>query len=147
MFSSWIGIKSLDPSKRQAEFQKNLGKQGEVGAVASFTGIVRDLGQTGKPITEMTLEHYPGMTEKQLARFVTEAQGQWGLLAVNVAHRCGRLFPGDVIVHVLVAARHRREALAACEFLVERLKFAAPFWKKEEGEDGARWVAQENAGD
>lgn len=107
----------------------------EVGAVASFVGIVR-----GGEVQAMTLEHYPGMTERALQDIVEDAQRRWQLDAVRVIHRVGRLLPGDRIVFVGVAGRHRGEAFAACEFIIDYLKTRAPFWKKEETASGARWV-------
>jgi molybdopterin synthase catalytic subunit len=88
----------------------------------------------------MTLEHYPGMTEKALAALVDEANARWVLLDVTVIHRVGRLLPGDPIVLVVVASPHRGEAFAACEFIMDYLKTQAPFWKKEETPHGERWV-------
>jgi molybdopterin synthase catalytic subunit len=88
----------------------------------------------------MTLEHYPGMTEKALAALVDEACARWNLLEVTVIHRVGRLLPGDPIVLVAVASSHRGEAFAACEYLMDYLKTRAPFWKKEETPTGERWV-------
>lgn len=107
----------------------------EVGAVVSFVGTVR-----GGEVRSMTLEHYPGMTEKSLEALVEEARRRWSLIAVTVIHRVGRLMPGERIVFVGVASRHRADAFAACEFLIDRLKTEAPFWKKEETEGAARWV-------
>jgi molybdopterin synthase catalytic subunit len=111
----------------------------DVGAVASFVGLARDMNE-GSGVTAMTLEHYPGMTEKALAALVDEACARWALLDVTVIHRVGRLLPGDPIVLVAVAASHRGEAFAACEFIMDYLKTRAPFWKKEETADGERWV-------
>ena len=111
----------------------------DVGAVASFVGCARDVND-GSGVTAMTLEHYPGMTEKALAALVDEAARRWPLIDLTVIHRVGRLLPGDPIVLVAVASRHRGEAFAACEFIMDFLKTQAPFWKKEETADGARWV-------
>jgi molybdopterin synthase catalytic subunit len=105
------------------------------GAVASFVGVVR-----GGDVAAMTLEHYPGMTEKALADIVAQARGRWSLRGVRVIHRIGRLLPGDNIVFVGVSSAHRGEAFAACEFIMDYLKTRAPFWKKEETPQGARWV-------
>jgi molybdopterin synthase catalytic subunit len=110
---------------------------GGAGAVASFVGLVRD---DGGEIKAMTLEHYPGMTEKALADIVATARGRWAVRGVRVVHRVGRLLPGDRIVFVGVAAAHRGDAFAACEFIMDYLKTQAPFWKKEETPQGARWV-------
>ncbi len=111
----------------------------DVGAVASFVGLARDTNE-GSGVAAMTLEHYPGMTEKALAALVDEARARWALLDVTVVHRVGRLLPGDPIVLVAVASAHRGEAFAACEFIMDALKTRAPFWKKEETPHGERWV-------
>ena len=111
----------------------------DIGAVASFVGLARDMN-AGSGVAAMTLEHYPGMTEKALAKLVDEACARWTLLDVTVIHRVGRLLPGDPIVLVAVAGQHRGEAFAACEFIMDYLKTQAPFWKKEETADGERWV-------
>ncbi len=111
----------------------------EVGAVASFVGLVRDIND-GSGVSAMTLEHYPGMTEQALADIVAEAGRRWALRAVRVIHRHGRLLPGERIVFVGVAGAHRGESFAACEFIMDYLKTRAPFWKREETPAGARWV-------
>ncbi|MDB5776969.1 MAG: moaE [Herbaspirillum sp.] len=111
----------------------------QVGAVASFVGVVRDLND-GSAVTQMELEHYPGMTEKSLQQIVEQAQERWALIDALVIHRIGPLQPLDQIVLVAVAAAHRGEAFAACEFIMDYLKTEAPFWKKEQTPDGARWV-------
>ena len=111
----------------------------DIGAIASFVGLARDHND-GSGVQAMTLEHYPGMTEKALAALVEEACARWSLLDVTVIHRVGRLLPGDPIVLVIVASRHRGEAFAACEFIMDALKTRAPFWKKEETPTGERWV-------
>jgi molybdopterin synthase catalytic subunit len=118
----------------------------DVGAVASFVGLVRadkastvGAGDTAA-VQAMTLEHYPGMTEKALEAIVTEARGRWDIYGVRVIHRVGKLLPGDRIVFVAVASSHRGEAFAACEFIMDYLKTRAPFWKKEETPEGGHWV-------
>lgn len=111
----------------------------DVGGVATFTGLVRDRNE-GEDVATLTLEHYPGMTEKSLARIVGLACHRWPLLAVRVVHRYGRLQPGEQIVFVGVASAHRREAFAACEFVMDYLKTEAPFWKLEDTPEGERWV-------
>ncbi len=111
----------------------------DIGAIASFVGLARDMNE-GSGVAAMTLEHYPGMTEKALAALVDEARSRWPLLDATVIHRVGRLLPGDPIVLVAVAASHRGEAFAACEFIMDYLKTQAPFWKKEETPAGERWV-------
>lgn len=111
----------------------------QIGAVASFVGLVRGEGEAG-PLTAMTLEHYPGMTERKLAEAEAEARDRWPLEAVRIVHRFGRLEPGERIVLVATAAAHRDAAFAACAFLMDWLKTDAPFWKFEEGPAGGRWV-------
>jgi molybdopterin synthase catalytic subunit len=111
----------------------------DIGAIGSFVGLARDMND-GNGVAAMTLEHYPGMTEKALASLVDEANARWALLDVTVIHRVGRLLPGDPIVLVAVASQHRGEAFAACEFIMDYLKTRAPFWKKEETPAGERWV-------
>ena len=110
-----------------------------VGAAVSFLGLVRDMND-GASVAELTLEHYPGMTEKALAAIVADAQGRWDLYDVLVIHRVGPLKPCDQIVLVAVTSAHRGEAFAACEFIMDYLKTRAPFWKKEATPDGGRWV-------
>jgi molybdopterin synthase catalytic subunit len=110
-----------------------------VGALVSFVGLVRDMNE-GSGISEMTLEHYPGMTEKALEAIVAEAGQRWALYATRVIHRVGPLKPCDHIVLVAVTSAHRGDAFAACEFIMDYLKTRAPFWKKEATETGARWV-------
>ncbi len=109
------------------------------GAVASFTGVVREQA-AGVPLLALELEHYPGMTEKELRVALEEAQRRWPLEGICVIHRVGTLEPGENIVFVGVAAAHRREAFAACAFLVEYLKNRVPLWKKERTTQGEHWV-------
>jgi len=110
-----------------------------IGAIASFIGLVRDVNE-GDAITGMTLEHYPGMTEKALAGIVAEAKSRWDIVDALVIHRVGELKPLDQIVLVVVTGGHRGAAFAACEFIMDYLKTQAPFWKKELTAQGARWV-------
>ncbi len=117
-----------------------------VGALASFLGLVRDLND-GTSVSEMTLEHYPGMTEKALEEIVTDAKGRWEIYDALVIHRVGPLKPCDQIVLVAVTSAHRGEAFAACEFIMDFLKTRAPFWKREATPDGARWVDARDADD
>jgi molybdopterin synthase catalytic subunit len=117
-----------------------------IGAIASFVGVVRDLNE-GADVAEMTLEHYPGMTEKALEKIVGEARTRWDVYDVLVVHRVGTLRPTDQIVLVLVASAHREEAFQACEFLMDYLKTRAPFWKKENTPQGGRWVDARPADD
>ena len=111
----------------------------QIGAVASFIGLVRDLND-GSNVAAMTLEHYPAMTHKALTAIVAEAETRWALLGCTVIHRVGELFPTDQIVLVAVASSHRADAFAACEFIMDYLKTQAPFWKKEQTPEGERWV-------
>jgi molybdopterin synthase catalytic subunit len=111
----------------------------KVGAVASFIGVVRDVNE-GDAVSEMTLEHYPGMTEKSIEDIIGQAKGRWNIHDALVVHRVGRLKPTDQIVLVVVTGAHRGEAFAACEFIMDYLKTRAPFWKKEQSGKGARWV-------
>jgi molybdopterin synthase catalytic subunit len=111
----------------------------DIGGVASFTGLVRDLAGE-QAITAMTLEHYPGMTERKLAEIEAEANARWQLQASLIVHRYGRMLPGEPIVLVATAAQHRATALEACAFLIDWLKTQAPFWKLEETGEDRRWV-------
>ena len=117
-----------------------------IGAIASFIGLVRDVN-AGDRVSELTLEHYPGMTEKALDKIVAEAKSRWDVIDVLVIHRVGVLRPNDQIVLVVVAGAHRGEAFAACEFLMDYLKTQAPFWKKERTPDGSRWVEARSSDD
>ena len=111
----------------------------QVGAVVSFLGTVRDMN-VGSEVHSMTLEHYPGMTEKALEAIVAQAKARWDIRNTLIIHRVGPLKPEDQIVLVVVTSAHRAEAFAACEFMMDYLKTAAPIWKKEETADGGRWV-------
>jgi molybdopterin synthase catalytic subunit len=110
-----------------------------VGALASFVGLMRDVND-GEAVSEMTLEHYPGMTERALEQIVEQARQRWEVIDILVVHRVGPLRPQDRIVLVAVAAAHREPAFRACEFVIDYLKTQAPFWKKEQTRDGSRWV-------
>lgn len=118
---------------------------GKYGASAVFVGSMRDFNQ-GDEVTGMTLEHYPGMTEKELGRIVEEAQGQWPLLDTLILHRVGALLPNDPIVLVAVWSAHRKDAFEACRHIMEALKSRAPFWKKEQLDEGHRWVEKNTDG-
>jgi len=122
-----------------AELAALRANDARVGALASFLGLVRDLND-GASVSEMTLEHYPGMTEKALEEIVAEARGRWELYDALVIHRVGPLKPCEQIVLVAVTSAHRGEAFAACEFIMDYLKTRAPFWKREATPDGGRWV-------
>jgi molybdopterin synthase catalytic subunit len=131
-----VQTEDFDPGREIARLKANNPK---IGAIASFIGLVREMNE-GERIQKMTLEHYPGMTEKALDAIVKEAQARWNLIDVMVIHRVGTLEPTDQIVLVVVASAHRGDAFAACEFLMDYLKTRAPFWKKEETPAGSRWV-------
>jgi molybdopterin synthase catalytic subunit len=122
-----------------AEIAQLTERRHEIGGIVSFVGVVRDTAG-GDRIGAMTLEHYPGMTEKKLGEIEAEARRRWKLDASLIIHRYGRLEPGHRIVLVVTAAAHRQAAFEACEFLVDWLKTKAPFWKLEETSQGPRWV-------
>lgn len=128
------------------ELQQLRAANPAIGAVVSFVGLVRDLNE-GNAVSCMTLEHYPGMTEKSLQQIVAAAQQRWPLMGVRVIHRVGLLLPCEQIVLVAVASAHRGDAFAACEFIMDYLKTRAPFWKKEQTPAGAQWVDAREADD
>lgn len=146
---SYISVQAtpFDPSDEEQEIRSG---NPHTGAVVSFLGLMRDINE-GEQVSGMTLEHYPGMTEKALESIVEEAGTRWQLDAVRLIHRVGDLLPEDPIVLVSVASRHRGEAFRACEFIIDYLKTRAPFWKKERTLKGDRWVearhSDEQAGD
>jgi len=130
-----------------AEVKRLTAGRTDIGAVVTFTGVVRGAND-GAGVAGMTLEHYPGMTESELAAVEAEAAARWPLRASLIIHRVGVLAPGDNIVLVVTASAHRHAAFAAAEFLMDYLKTRAPFWKKEAGPEGDRWVdARESDGD
>jgi molybdopterin synthase catalytic subunit len=133
----------FDPA---AEVERLVAGSREVGGVVTFTGLVRDLAD-GRAIRAMTLEHYPGMTEKMLCEIEAEANRRWPLAASLIVHRYGRLTAGDRIVLVATASAHRHAAFEACAFLVDWLKTQAPFWKLEETDEGAEWVEARSSDD
>ena len=129
------------PFDVSSELAALTGGRTDVGGIGCFVGTVRDSAK-GRPIVAMTLEHYPGMTERAMAGIAAEAAQRWNLLACTLIHRSGRLLPGEGIVLVLAASAHRQAALDATAFLIDWLKTRAPFWKKETFADGAEdWVA------
>ncbi|WP_299235383.1 molybdopterin synthase catalytic subunit MoaE [uncultured Halomonas sp.] len=132
------------PFDAGTEQQTLLAGRTDIGAVVSFTGLVRDFNEHPE-VSALTLEHYPGMTESALEAIVEEARGRWSLDAVTVIHRVGRLAPGDPIVLVVVASAHRRAAFEACDFIMDYLKTRAPFWKKEHSGDGDYWVSERDS--
>ena len=131
-----IQEKDFDLSAEIAALRKG---DPRVGAVVSFLGTVRDMNE-GSEVQELTLEHYAGMTEKALEEILSQAKSRWDIYQALVIHRIGPLLPEDQIVLVAVTSAHRGEAFAACEFIMDFLKTAAPFWKKENTPEGARWV-------
>ena len=122
-----------------SEEVRALSRDPKVGAVASFVGVVREV--------PMTLEHYAGMTEREIGKIVGEAKARWQVMDCTVIHRFGELAPTDQIVLVAVASAHRGDAFAACEFIMDYLKTRAPFWKKEQRAEGARWVEARDSDD
>jgi molybdopterin synthase catalytic subunit len=128
-----------EPFDVATEVEKMTRGRADIGAVVTFTGLCR-ADEDGEPIAALTLEHYPGMAEAEIARHVEEARARWPLLGVTVLHRHGRLTPGDVIVLVATASSHRQAAFAAAEFLMDYLKTRAPFWKQVEKVSGKTWV-------
>ncbi len=133
----------FDPGQEMARFIAAL-PPGAVGGIGSFLGLVRG---DGNRVRAMTLDHYPGMTERLLAEIEAEAGARWPLDASLILHRVGRLEPGDPVVLVLTASAHRRAALDACAFLIDWLKTKAPFWKSEETDQGPIWVAAKASDD
>ncbi|MBL4836017.1 MAG: molybdenum cofactor biosynthesis protein MoaE [Kordiimonadaceae bacterium] len=133
---AYIAVQSED-FDLSAEFARIQGDDTDIGALVTFTGTVRDMTGT---LESMTLEHYPGMTEKLLEQIATEAETRWPLLGCTIIHRYGTLSPGDNIVLVITASSHRQAAFDAAEYLMDFLKSKAPFWKKETTEAGGNWV-------
>ncbi|MBS3887285.1 MAG: molybdenum cofactor biosynthesis protein MoaE [Dethiobacter sp.] len=131
-----VQTEDFDLSTEVAALRANNPK---VGAIVAFVGTVRDLND-GAAVAEMELEHYPGMTEQALEAIIAEAHARWDFIDALVIHRVGPLKPMDQIVLVVVTSKHRGEAFSACEFIMDYLKTAAPFWKKEQTPQGARWV-------
>ena len=131
-----VQTEDFDIGAEIAQLRKGNAK---IGAIASFIGLVRDINE-GDHVSTMTLEHYPGMTEKALEDIVAQAKSRWDVYDALVIHRVGRLLPLDQIVLVVVTSAHRGDAFDACEFLMDYLKTQAPFWKKEDTSKGARWV-------
>jgi molybdopterin synthase catalytic subunit len=131
-----IALAPFEPARELATFAR--GRVG-VGGIASFVGLVRGEHE-GERVLAMTLEHYPGMTERQLERIAAEARARWPLEDLLIVHRVGRMLPGEPIVLVATASAHRAAALEACAFLIDWLKTKAPFWKLEETPAGERWV-------
>jgi len=136
-----------EPFDTGAELAALTAGNQSIGGVACFLGLVRDMLGDGTAVSAMTLEHYPGMTERELERIEAEAHRRWKLDASLIVHRYGRLEPGDPIVLVVTASAHRQAALDSCAFLIDWLKTKAPFWKLEETPEGERWVDAREADD
>ena len=132
-----VQTEDFDPGLELEQLRRE--QPGQAGAIVSFTGLVRDLND-GSHIQQLTLEHYPGMTEKALAAIEQETQSRWSLTGTLIIHRVGPLQPNDRIVFVAAASAHRKEAFRACEHMIDTLKTRAPFWKKETTPAGDRWV-------
>ena len=135
-----------EPFDAAAEAQKLARGRSDIGAVVTFTGICRG-EENGEPIAALTLEHYPGMAEAEIARHVEAAERRWSLLGATVIHRYGRIVPGEDIVLVLTASSHRQDAFAAAEFLMDYLKTRAPFWKRVERAGATHWVEAKSSDD
>jgi molybdopterin synthase catalytic subunit len=135
-----------EPFNAAAEAATITRGRSDVGAVVTFTGICRG-DENGEPIAALTLEHYPGMAEAEIARHVEVAESRWALQGVTVIHRHGRIAPGEDIVLVVTASSHRHDAFAAAEFLMDYLKTRAPFWKRVERADSSTWVDAKSSDD
>lgn len=141
--NSRISVQTAD-FDLSALYQRLLTDTPQIGAIVTFTGLVRDLN-LGDAVAGLYLEHYPGMTEKSLLSIANEAHARWSLMRVELIHRVGQLAPADQIVYVGVSAGHRGDAFAACEFIMDYLKTRAPFWKRESTPGGDRWVDARDA--
>jgi molybdopterin synthase catalytic subunit len=138
-----VQTEDFDAGREIASLRKG---DAQVGAVAAFVGVVRDMND-GSAVADMELEHYPGMTEKAITEIIDQAKSRWNIFDVLVVHRVGHLKPLDQIVLVVVTSAHRGDAFAACEFVMDYLKTQAPFWKKEQTPEGARWVESRTSDD
>ncbi len=143
MSSVRVQTEDFDVSAEMLTLRKRNPK---IGAVASFVGVVRDLND-GDSVSTLTLEHYPGMTEKSLEAIVQQAKERWDIYDALIVHRVGTMRPLDQIVLVIVTSAHRGESFQACEFLMDYLKTRAPFWKKEVTPEGERWVDARSSDD
>lgn len=141
-----IRADKIDPWKELQSYQDSLAMKGKYGATATFIGTMRDINE-GDQVSAMTLEHYPGMTEKYLNKLIEEAQHQWDLLDAMILHRVGEVYPDDTIVVLAIWSAHRADAFSACREIMEKLKSEAPFWKKEELAAGSRWVEKNTPGE
>ena len=140
-----IRTSSFNPWDEIKLHQQKLNREGQYGATANFVGTMRDYNED-EHVQSMTLEHYPGMTEKHLEKICKEAHRQWDLIETLVIHRVGEIRIADPIVLVCVWSAHRAEAFDACRFIMEDLKSKAPFWKQESTSDGKRWVEKNTPG-
>ena len=138
-----VQTEDFDPGR---ELEALVAGNTKIGGIVSFVGLVRDFAE-GHEVEALTLEHYPAMTERQLADIEAEAHRRWPLDATLIVHRHGRLEPGDRIVLVIAASAHREAAFEACHFLIDWLKTKAPFWKAEATPDGDKWVAARDSDD
>ncbi len=136
---------AFDPWQETQNYQQAHLEAGKYGATASFVGTMRDFNQ-GDDVRSMTLEHYPGMTESYLQKICDEARQRWDLIDCLIVHRVGKINPNDPIVLTVAWSAHRKEAFEACRYLMEELKTRAPFWKKEDLQDGHRWVDKNTPG-
>jgi len=138
-----VSDEAFQPWQVLADYERErAGLGGQYGATAVFVGTMRNLSH-GHTVEAMTLEHYPGMAEKYLARVCEEAVGKWGVLDCFVRHRYGRILPDESIVLVATWSQHRKQALAACQYIIDELKIRAPFWKQEVTDTGRSWVLPE----
>ena len=139
--SVYVGPEAFDPA---LEYQALEAEAPRIGAICTFVGLVREFGDQ-QGIQGLTLEHYPGMTEKAIEAIGAEAAERWSIDRIRVVHRVGALDAGERIVFVGVSSSHRGDAYAACEFLMDYLKTQAPFWKKERSTQGSHWVEQKES--
>lgn len=143
--TSWVSEHNIDPWQLIAGQETNLKQAGRFGAIASFVGTMRDFSDR-EGLSKMRLEHYPAMTEQYLQKLEQQAREQWPLLDCLIVHRVGDIYPGDAIVVIACWSAHRRAALDSCNWLIEELKYRAPFWKQEFSPEGAHWVEENTDG-
>lgn len=139
---SRLSTDALHPEQELASF---LQSAAGAGAIVSFCGVARSKAKTGETVQHLHLDHYPGMTEKSLQAIAAAGLERFDVSAVKVVHRCGTIAPGETIVFVAAASGHRRAAFEAADYLMDRLKTEAVFWKREEGLDGSRWIEPTDA--
>lgn len=139
-----IAVQTADFDANDLQRELTAGRD-DIGAIATFTGLVRS--RPDQPVSQLHLEHYPGMTERRIADIVEQAAERWEVLSARIVHRVGDLVPGDQIVYVGVSSGHRGDAFAACEFIMDFLKTEAPFWKKETTPSGQHWVDARDSDD